>query len=83
MLYFMTNYSHVGWISQHKQIHVGIHIYHMCNMLFNLIIMLDFLIITNILTFYVSLGAGGGTIFIKIKKYMSKNIKCNIFVVLG
>jgi len=52
--YFMTNFSQVSCINQHKQIHVGTHIYHVCNILSNLIIMLDFLIIMDIATFDVS-----------------------------
>jgi hypothetical protein len=47
----MTNFSHVNCISQHRQIHMGTHIYHVCNMLFDLTIMLDFKIITDIATF--------------------------------
>jgi len=47
----MTNSSYVNCISQHRQIHVGTHIYHVCNILFDLVIMLDFLIITDIATF--------------------------------
>ncbi len=47
----MTNSSHVSCINQHRKIHVGNHIYHICNILFNLTIMLDFLVITNIATF--------------------------------
>jgi hypothetical protein len=41
--YYMANYSHRSCVNQHKQIHV-------CNILFNLTIMLDFLIITDIAT---------------------------------
>ncbi len=50
----MTNFSHVNCINQNRQIHVGIHIYHVCNILFDLTIMLDFLVIMNIATFNVS-----------------------------
>ncbi len=50
----MTNSSHVSCINQHRQIHVGTHIYHMCNILFDLIAMLDFLIIMDIATFDLS-----------------------------
>ncbi len=50
----MTNCNHVSYISQHRQIHMGTHIYHVCNILFGLIIMLDFLIITDIVTFDLS-----------------------------
>jgi hypothetical protein len=49
--YFMINSNHANCISQHRQIHVGTHIYHMCNILSNFTIMLDFLIVTNIVTF--------------------------------
>jgi hypothetical protein len=56
----MINSNDVGCVNQHKQIHMGIHIYHVCNMLSNLIIMLDFLIITNMLTHDVSSGVGAG-----------------------
>jgi len=52
--YFMTNFSHVSCINQHKQIHAGTHIYHVCNILFNLTIMLDFLVIMDIAIFYAS-----------------------------
>ncbi len=62
MSYIMIHSSHVGCINQHKQIHVGIHIYHMCNMSSNLIIMLDFLIITDMPTFDVSLRGVGNII---------------------
>jgi hypothetical protein len=41
-------------INQHKQIHVGTHIYHVCNILSNMTIMLDFLIIMDIATFDVN-----------------------------
>jgi flagellin-specific chaperone FliS len=51
MSYFMTNSSQVNCISQNRQIHMGTHIYHMCNILSNLTIMLDFLVITDIATF--------------------------------
>jgi hypothetical protein len=47
----MTNYNHVDCISQHKQIHVCTHIYHVCNIFANMIMMLDFLVIMNIVTF--------------------------------
>jgi hypothetical protein len=40
----MTNSSHVSWISQHRQIHV-------CNILFDLTIMLIFFVIIDIATF--------------------------------
>jgi hypothetical protein len=45
----MINFSHVSYINQDKQVHVSTHIYHMCNILF--VIMLEFLFITNIATF--------------------------------
>ncbi len=54
MSYFMTDCSHVNCISQGRQIHMGTHTYHMCNILFNLAIMLDFFIITDIATFDLS-----------------------------
>jgi hypothetical protein len=54
MSYFMTNFSHVTCISRDRQIHMGTHIYHMCNILSNLIIMLDFLVIMDIGTFNLS-----------------------------
>ncbi len=47
----MTNFSHVNCISQHKQIHVGTCTLHVCDILFDLIIRLDFLVITDIATF--------------------------------
>jgi hypothetical protein len=47
----MTTTNHVSCISQHRQIHVGTHIYHICNILIDLTIMLDFLIIMDIATF--------------------------------
>jgi hypothetical protein len=50
----MTNFSHVSCINQHKQIHVGTHIYHVCDILSNLTIMLDFLVIMVIVIFYVN-----------------------------
>ncbi len=50
----MTNYSHVSCINQHKQIHLGIRIYHVCNTLFDLTIILMFLVIMDITTFDVS-----------------------------
>ncbi len=50
----MTNTSHVGCISQHKQIHLGIYIYHVCNTLFDLTIILIFLVIMDNITFNVS-----------------------------
>ncbi len=50
----MINFNHISYINQHKQIHMGTHIYHMCNILSNLIIMLEFLIITNIVNFDVA-----------------------------
>ncbi len=43
----MINSSHVSYISQHRQIHI----YHVCNILYDLTINLDFLIITDIVTF--------------------------------
>jgi hypothetical protein len=49
----MPNFSHVNCISQNRKIHMGTHIYHVRNILSNLIIMLDFLIIMNIATFNV------------------------------
>ncbi len=52
--YFMTNSSHVSCVSQHRQIHLGIHIYHMCNTLFDLTIILNFLLVMDITTFDVS-----------------------------
>jgi hypothetical protein len=50
----MTNCNLVSYISQHRQIHMGTHIYHVCNILFGLIRMLDFLVITDIVTFDLS-----------------------------
>jgi len=50
----MTNSSHVSCISQHRQIHVDTHIYHVCNILSNLIIMLEFLVLMDIVTFDLS-----------------------------
>jgi hypothetical protein len=50
----MTNFSDANCINQNRKIHMGTHIYHMCNILFNLIIMLDFLVIMNIATFNVN-----------------------------
>jgi hypothetical protein len=47
----MTTTNRVSCISQHRQIHVGTHIYHICNILFDLTIMLDFLITMDIATF--------------------------------
>jgi hypothetical protein len=47
----MTNSSHVSCRSQHRQIHVATNIYHVCNILFDLTIMLDFLVITDIAIF--------------------------------
>jgi hypothetical protein len=47
----MSTYSHVSCISQYRQIHVGTHIYHMRNILSNLTLMLDFKVITDIVTF--------------------------------
>ncbi len=47
----MTNCSHVNYINQRKQIHIGNHTYHMSNILSSLIIMLGFLVIMNITTF--------------------------------
>ncbi len=47
----MTNSSLDNCISQRKQIHAGTHIYHMCNILLDLTIMLYFLVITDIATF--------------------------------
>ncbi len=47
----MTNSNHVSCISQHRQIHVGTHIYHMCNILFDLTIMLECLVILDIAIF--------------------------------
>jgi hypothetical protein len=41
-------------MSQHRQVHMSTHIYQVCNILFDLTIMLDFLIITSIITFDVS-----------------------------
>jgi hypothetical protein len=43
----MTNSSHGYCVSQHRQIH-------MCNILFNLIIMLNVLVIIDIATFDIS-----------------------------
>jgi hypothetical protein len=54
MSYFITNFNHVSYINQHRQIHSGTHIYHMCNILSNLIIILNFLVIMNIATFDLS-----------------------------
>jgi len=50
----MTNFNHVNCINQHRKLHVSIHIYHVCNTLFNLNIMLEFLVRTEITTFDVS-----------------------------
>jgi len=50
----MTNSNHVSYINQHREIHVDTHTYHVCNILFDLTIMLDFLIITDIATFDLS-----------------------------
>jgi hypothetical protein len=50
----MINSSHVIYINQHKQIHMGTRTYHVCNILFNLTIMLDSLIIMDIFTFDLS-----------------------------
>jgi hypothetical protein len=47
----MTNFSHVSCRSQHRQILGAINIYHVCNILYDLTIMLDILVITNIATF--------------------------------
>jgi hypothetical protein len=47
----MTNSNNVSCINQHRQIHVGTHIYHMCNILSDFTIMLDFLIVMDIVTF--------------------------------
>jgi hypothetical protein len=47
----MTNFSHVSCTSQNRQMHMGTHIYHMCNILSNLTIMQDFLVIMDIATF--------------------------------
>ncbi len=54
MSYFITNLNHFCYIIQQRQAHMNIHIYHVYNILFDLTIMLDFLIITNIATFDVS-----------------------------
>ncbi len=50
----MINSNHVSCINQHRQIHVGTHIYHMYNILSNLTIMLNFLTITDVATFDLS-----------------------------
>jgi hypothetical protein len=50
----MINSSYASCINQHKQIPIGTHIYHVCNILFDLTIMLDFLIIMDIDTFDIS-----------------------------
>ncbi len=50
MSYFISNVNHVSC----RKVHMSIHSYHMCNMLFDLTIMLDFLVITDIATFDVS-----------------------------
>jgi len=47
----MTNSSHVNYINHHKQIYVGTHIYYMCSILYDLIITLDFVDITDIVAF--------------------------------
>ncbi len=47
----MTNSGHVNCINQHRQMHISTHIYHVCNILFDLTIMPNFLIIMNIATF--------------------------------
>jgi hypothetical protein len=52
--YFISNFNHVSCISQHKQVHMNICIYHICNILFDLTIMLEFFVITDIITFDVS-----------------------------
>jgi hypothetical protein len=52
--YFINNFNHVSCISQHKQVHMSTRIYHMCNMLYDFTIMLDFLVIMDIATFDVS-----------------------------
>jgi len=49
--YLMTNSSHVSYINHHKQIYVGTHIYYMCSILYDLIITLDFVDITDIVAF--------------------------------
>jgi len=46
----MNTFSHVSCISQYRQVHVGTHIYHVYNILYDLTLMLDFLVITNIAT---------------------------------
>jgi len=50
----MTNSNHVSCISQHRQIHLGIRIYHVRNTLFDLTIILNFLVIMDITTFDVN-----------------------------
>jgi hypothetical protein len=50
----MTNFNHVSCINQHRQVHMNTHIYHVCNILFDLIRMLDFFVITDFVTFDVS-----------------------------
>ncbi len=53
----MTKSNYVSCISQHRQIHVGTHIYHVCKILFDLTIMLEFLVIIDIATFDLSYDA--------------------------
>ncbi len=50
----MTNSSHVNCISRDRQIHMGTHIYHMCNILSNFAYNARFLVITDIATFDLS-----------------------------
>jgi hypothetical protein len=54
MPYFISNFNHVSCTSEHKQVHTSTCIYHMCNTLSHLTIMLDFLVIMDIATFDVS-----------------------------
>jgi hypothetical protein len=47
----MTNSSYVSCVSQHRQIHMATLIYHACNILSDLTIMLIFKIVMNIVSF--------------------------------